>query len=174
MNDEEIVAQISEVTIQVTTEQAGPQGPPGSALVTSVNGLAEDSATVHDTGSETIGGIKTFTSAPVVPSGAFPESSVSGLTTDLARKEPAVTATTSSDYYRGDKTFQPLNKVAVGLANVDNTSDASKPISTATQAALDPKQALNSNLTAIGGLFRPMTMSASARRALGPTARPPN
>lgn len=34
-----------------------------------------------------------------------------------------------------------LTKVDVGLGNVDNTSDEAKPISTATQAALDKKQA---------------------------------
>jgi hypothetical protein len=33
-----------------------------------------------------------------------------------------------------------LDKNAVGLGNVDNTSDANKPISTATQTALDGKQ----------------------------------
>ncbi len=54
----------------------------------------------------------------------------------LATKEPTIFATTSADYYRGDKTFQPLNKAAVGLSNVDNTSDANKPVSTA-QAAAD-------------------------------------
>lgn len=34
-----------------------------------------------------------------------------------------------------------ITKTQVGLSNVDNTSDASKPISTATQSALDAKQA---------------------------------
>jgi hypothetical protein len=53
--------------------------------------------------------------------------------------EPVITATTSADYYRGDKTFATLNKAAVGLGNVDNTSDANKPVSTATQTALDAK-----------------------------------
>jgi hypothetical protein len=51
-------------------------------------------------------------------------------------REPAITAGTTSQYYRGDKTFQTLNKSAVGLGNVDNTSDANKPVSTA-QAAAD-------------------------------------
>ena len=55
--------------------------------------------------------------------------------------EPSITATTSADYYRGDKTFATLNKTAVGLGNVDNTSDANKPVSTATQTALDAKTA---------------------------------
>ena len=60
--------------------------------------------------------------------------------TALDAKEPTVTATTSADYYRGDKTFQTLDKAAVGLSNVDNTSDVNKPISTATQSALDGKE----------------------------------
>ena len=62
--------------------------------------------------------------------------------TTFNNKEPAITATSSADYYRGDKTFQPLDKTAVGLANVDNTSDANKPVSTAQQAALDLKEDL--------------------------------
>lgn len=38
-------------------------------------------------------------------------------------------------------TLPAATKASVGLANVDNTSDANKPISTATQAALNGKQA---------------------------------
>ena len=38
-----------------------------------------------------------------------------------------ITATTSADYYRGDKTFQPLNKAAVGLGNVENTAISTWP-----------------------------------------------
>ena len=60
-------------------------------------------------------------------------------TTAMGLKEDAITATTTTDYYRGDKTFQTLNKTVVGLPNVDNTSDAVKPVSTATQTALDSK-----------------------------------
>lgn len=69
---------------------------------------------------------------------------IGGLTSDaqtqLNAKEATITATTSADYYRGDKTFQALNKTAVGLANVDNTSDANKPVSSATQTALNLKE----------------------------------
>ena len=54
----------------------------------------------------------------------------------LATKEPIIAAGTTSQYWRGDKTWQTLDKAAVGLSNVDNTSDLNKPISTATQAAL--------------------------------------
>ena len=57
----------------------------------------------------------------------------------LAGKEDAIMAGTAQQYWRGDKTFQTLNKAAVGLGNVDNTSDTQKPISTATQTALDLK-----------------------------------
>ncbi len=66
-------------------------------------------------------------------------SDVTGLQTALDGKEPTISAGTTAQYYRGDKTFQTLNKAAVGLSNVDNTSDANKPISTATQSALDAK-----------------------------------
>lgn len=59
----------------------------------------------------------------------------------LANKENTITSGTISQYWRGDKTWQNLDKTAVGLSNVDNTSDANKPISTATQTALDSKQA---------------------------------
>jgi len=59
--------------------------------------------------------------------------------TALDAKEPTITAGTTSQYYRGDKSFQTLDKTAVGLSNVDNTSDANKPVSTATQTALDGK-----------------------------------
>lgn len=54
--------------------------------------------------------------------------------------EPSITAGTTSQYFRGDKTFQTLDKTAVGLSNVDNTSDANKPVSTSTQTALNLKQ----------------------------------
>jgi hypothetical protein len=42
---------------------------------------------------------------------------------------------------RTKKTFPAALKTALALNNVDNTSDANKPISTATQTALDGKQA---------------------------------
>lgn len=65
----------------------------------------------------------------------------SDIQTQINGKEATITATTTADYYRGDKTFATLDKAAVGLGNVDNTSDLNKPISTATQTALDAKQA---------------------------------
>lgn len=44
----------------------------------------------------------------------------------LAGKEGTISAGTTSQYYRGDKSWQTLDKTAVGLGNVDNTSDATK------------------------------------------------
>lgn len=59
--------------------------------------------------------------------------------TALDGKENSITAGTTSQYWRGDKSWQTLDKAAVGLGNVDNTSDASKPVSTAQQTALNLK-----------------------------------
>jgi len=46
---------------------------------------------------------------------------ITGLQTALDAKEPTITAGTTGQYYRGDKTFQTLDKTAVGLGNVSNT-----------------------------------------------------
>lgn len=54
-----------------------------------------------------------------------------------------------------------LTKADVGLDNVDNTSDANKPISTATQAALNGKQA-----TITGGASTITSSNLTANRAL--------
>ncbi|WP_211243831.1 right-handed parallel beta-helix repeat-containing protein [Runella limosa] len=62
------------------------------------------------------------------------------LSSALSGKETTITAGTTAQYWRGDKTFQTLDKSAVGLSNVDNTSDVNKPISTATQTALNGKE----------------------------------
>jgi hypothetical protein len=50
------------------------------------------------------------------------------------------------------KTSLSLSKADVGLGSVDNTADTAKPVSSAQQTALDGKQALDSDLTAIAGL----------------------
>lgn len=75
-------------------------------------------------------------------------------------KEPSITATTSADYYRGDKTFQTLNKTAVGLGNVDNTSDTNKPVSTLQQTAINARLEKTQNLADLSNV-------ATARTNLG-------
>jgi hypothetical protein len=49
-------------------------------------------------------------------------------------------------------TVSGITKGMVGLGNVDNTSDLNKPISTATQTALNAKQPLDADLTSIAAL----------------------
>jgi hypothetical protein len=61
------------------------------------------------------------------------------LTLSLDGKTIGFAAGTASQYLRGDNTWQTLDKSAAGLGNVDNTSDANKPVSSATQDALDLK-----------------------------------
>ena len=73
---------------------------------------------------------------------------ITWLTAALLAKENAITAWTTSQYWRGDKSFQTLDKTAVGLGNVDNTSDANKPVSTAQATAI--------------GLMIPLTQKAQA------------
>lgn len=101
-----------------------------------------DTNAVKLTGAQTIAGVKTFSSSPIVPTPASGTEAAnkSYVDTLMATKQASIAAGTTSQYYRGDKTWQTLNKAAVGLSNVDNTSDANKPVSTATQTALNAKE----------------------------------
>lgn len=58
--------------------------------------------------------------------------------------QTTITPGTINQYWRGDKTWQTLDKNTIELGNVDNTSDANKPISGATQTALNLKANLTS------------------------------
>ena len=95
----------------------------------------------NHTGSQTASTISDFTTAVqavTIDASKIDGGSVSnaefatldGITTDVSiqsqinGKEPAITAGNSSQYYRGDKTFQTLDKTAVGLSNVDNVNAA--------------------------------------------------
>ncbi|WMW77963.1 hypothetical protein RF683_00530 [Flavobacterium sp. 20NA77.7] len=102
------------------------------------------SATIPDATSTTKGKIQL--------SGDLGGTAASPTVPGLATKENTITAGTTAQYYRGDKTWQTLDKTAVGLGNVDNTSDLNKPISTATQTALDTKEntANKSTTTTLG------------------------
>jgi len=50
------------------------------------------------------------------------QSQVTNLTTDLGNKEPLITSGTTSQYWRGDKSWQTLDKESVGLSNVENVA----------------------------------------------------
>lgn len=119
---------------------------------------ANDSAVVHNTGTETIEGAKTFSTVVTVPTptanghastklyvdnGLAGKSdtghvhtiaNVTGLQTAIDAKAPL-----ASPAFTG--TVTGISKGMVGLGSVDNTSDLAKPISTATQSALDGKAA---------------------------------
>jgi hypothetical protein len=51
--------------------------------------------------------------ADVSLTAAIAQSKIAGLTTDLATKEPTITAGTTAQYWRGDKTWQTLNTTVV-------------------------------------------------------------
>src|SRR5579864_9440320 len=57
----------------------------------------------------------------------------------LNTKEPVIVAGVVGQYWRGDKTWQALNKAAVGLDQVDNVADGNKVV----QSALYMRSAAN-------------------------------
>jgi hypothetical protein len=71
------------------------------------------------------------------------KANVADVTSSLALK-----ANLASPIFTG--TVSGIDKTMVGLPNVDNTSDANKPVSTATQAALNLKENLSNKNTANG------------------------
>jgi hypothetical protein len=138
-----------------------------NSVQTKLNQKADDSSVVHTTGSESVAGVKTFTSSPIVPTPSSNTDAANKLYVDgvvaagaadasattkgilkltgdlggtaalptvpgLAGKEPTIAAGTTAQYWRGDKSWQTLDKTAAGLGNVDNTSDATKNSAAAT------------------------------------------
>lgn len=83
--------------------------------------------------------------------------SVNGKTGTVVLNPADVGAATSVQGAKADTAVQPtgLTKSAVGLGNVDNTSDVNKPVSTATQTALN----LKADLTTLAN-YRLLTNNA--------------
>ena len=88
--------------------------------------LANDSVTTGKIAADTI------VNADINPSAAISQSKIDGLGVALDLKAPLANPTFTG-------TVAGITKSMVGLANVDNTTDALKPVSTATQTALDLK-----------------------------------
>lgn len=105
----------------------------GGGTVTNVSSATADATVTSPTTTPVI----TVVSAPKLTTArningvAF--DGTANITVADATKEPIITAGTTAQYYRGDKSFQTLDKTAVGLANVDNTSDATKAVLSATK-----------------------------------------
>lgn len=109
----------------------------------------------NHTGSQAASTISDFSTAADARITAATGVSVQGYNASTTTLGNATTGTGSivraaSPTFTG--TVSGVSKSMVGLGNVDNTSDANKPVSTATQTALDGKQPLDSELTALAGL----------------------
>jgi hypothetical protein len=78
----------------------------------------------------------TIVNADINTSAAIEMTKIDGLGSALDLKAPLADPTFTG-------TVSGITKSMVGLANVDNTSDANKPVSTATQTALDAKASLS-------------------------------
>lgn len=113
------------ITGKVAVGAKGDKGDPGATGATGPQGAEGPEGPTGDTGA----------TGPGVPDG--------GNTSQVLRK--------ASNADQDTEWHTPV-KADVGLPNVDNTSDANKPVSTAQQTALDGKQNLDSDLTAIAGL----------------------
>lgn len=124
----------ADATTKGLVQLAGDLG--GTAAAPTVVGLsakAADSAVVHNTGTETVAGVKTFSASPIVPT---PTTGTQVANKAYVDSVVPVGGVASVNTRTGAVV---LTKTDVGLANVDNTSDANKPISSATQTALDAK-----------------------------------
>jgi Major tropism determinant N-terminal domain len=86
--------------------------------------------------------------------------------TALNAKENTIAAGTIAQVFRGDKTWVTADKTLVGLGNVDNTSDANKPVSTATNTALALKAPLASP-TFTGTVTLPSTTNGLSKSNVG-------
>lgn len=97
-------------------------GTQGATVVSTVGG--KTASQVSTSVDDTLAATASNTSSTIVKrdaSGNFAANTITAnLTGTASGNEPPITATTSADYYRGDKTFQPLN--AAALSNFDEAA----------------------------------------------------
>ena len=145
--------QEAETVITSITFDGGITNPPRD-IITTVRDLYQDTTTklatkaslASPTFTGTVSGItKSMVGLGNVDNTSDANKPISTATqSSLNTKEPTISAGTTTQYWRGDKSWQTLDKTVVGLGSVDNTSDANKPVSNATQTALNLKANLAS------------------------------
>jgi hypothetical protein len=113
----------------------------GAGAVRSINGI------------EPVEGDVTLEASDV---GAASASDVATLSTTVAGKAEAADLTAHT---AATNNPHSVTKAQVGLGNCDNTSDASKPISTATQAALDAKASASALTTHTSNVNNPHSVT---------------
>lgn len=107
---------------------------------TDVHGIADTTLLATKTYAD--GGVTTHNSATTNVHGIADTSVLATATTVAAAKSEAITAAGTAADTKISTAVAALTSSSVGLGNVDNTSDANKPVSTATQTALDAKLGL--------------------------------
>jgi hypothetical protein len=117
-----------------------PEGDLTSSVQTKLNsgGASQDATTTTKGIIMLTGDLSGTATSPTVP-GLAAKADAGATATAINTREPIVAAGTASQYYRGDKSWQTLDKTTVGLGNIDNTSDVNKPVSTAQAAAINTK-----------------------------------
>jgi hypothetical protein len=124
----------------LTTAVGGEGDPGGTSDHGELDGLSDDDHTQYH--NNTRGDSRYYTKA-------IADALFQPLDTDLTTLAAGITA---AGHALLDDANAAAQRVTLSLGNVDNTSDASKPVSTATQTALDLKQAADATLTALAGL----------------------
>ena len=114
------IARVSDVTSEISTAITGEVTSRNSAITTAIDSLINSAPGTLNTLGEIAAALQTD------------QSGLTALTSAVNLKAPIASPTFTG-------TVSGITKSMVGLANVDNTTDANKPVSTATQTALDAK-----------------------------------
>ena len=135
----------------------GNDGATGSQGIQGIQGVPGNDGATGPQGDQGIQGIQGIQGPQGDPGPAAAWGNITGtlstqadLQSVLDGKQASGSYATAAQGTKADTALQPagnggsltgLTKTQVGLANAENTSDAAKPVSTATQTALDAKQA---------------------------------